>query len=127
MPNREHVISFVRQTLGCGCPEEVFQTIEHQTTHVFSVHGPIVERLVIGKRLLIYLWATDDPDEVRNKLRGFMDSGRKDRDDNGLNRFRGVIATRAVDAIRAVADLVITQPGSDDRIHLHVVHESEVP
>ncbi len=53
--NREEIERFVRGELGCGCPDEVFQ-------HIILGAGEAgpgkvsFSRLVVGERLLIYVF-----------------------------------------------------------------------
>ena len=45
---------FVRETLGCNCPAEVFARIEDDSLPSTN-SGPPIRRIAIGSRLLIYL------------------------------------------------------------------------
>ena len=48
------VETFVRGTLGCGCPDEVFQQVEESA--LAAPEAPAAWRIAIGGRLLVYLW-----------------------------------------------------------------------
>ena len=53
--------------------------------------------------------------------------GRDERDQRGLNRFRAVLATDNVEAVRALAEQLFDEFGvKDEKIHLHVVSNEEV-
>jgi hypothetical protein len=118
---------FVRGTLGCGCPDQVFNSvaIEH-------VAGPGDSqrhtRLLVGNRLLIYILIATDREQVAATLPVLARRGCDERDRNGLNRFRLVIVaghpTRLTDTAPALfADAI----GADDRAHLHVIAPELLP
>ena len=46
---------FVQEMLGCGCPEEVFRSIEAQRNVRLNSFIVLSARIVIGNRLLIYV------------------------------------------------------------------------
>ena len=117
--DRDVIEPFVRGTLGCGCPDEVFRHIE-LGPGASEPGEPRFSRLLVGGRLLSYLAAdigAGDPAAAVSKLTG---RGLAERDAGGYHRFRlaariepgsrGAIA--AATAFRAVA-------GDDDRAHLH--------
>ena len=74
---------FVRDTLGCQCPESVFDQIDYQENSDILGKDVIVKRLLVGNRLLIYVLEIDNvkslpillPRLVRNaKLATLFDS-----------------------------------------------------
>lgn len=114
---------FVRETLGCTCPDEVFERVEIGEGSPLPDGGRI-QRIAIGGRLLIYLVDGVAVVAVDRDIRGWTLSGRIDRDGAGMNRFRLVIglnglsgpdADRIKDAFAAACD------DGDDRMHLHLV------
>ena len=46
---------FVRDTLGCQCPDSVFEQIDYQENTGILDKDAIVKRLLVGNRLLIYI------------------------------------------------------------------------
>ena len=109
--------TFVRETLGCTCPESVFESVERSETSVQG--GTPVARLVIGDRLLIYV-AMGDPGAGR--LAALAAAGLQDRDAHGLNRFRLVIGLRDAAAPVSVLEAACAAAvGGDPRAHLHCV------
>ena len=123
----DEITRFVRGTLGCQCPDEVFQSIvigEERTAD----HGEPFTRLLIGDRLLIYIVPTSATAAVPDTLAALARRGRVERDAKGYNRFRLVIASRDAaaqsTAARAVFDAAL---GHDDKAHLHLVAGSEIP
>lgn len=112
---------FVRETLGCGCPEEVFAEIEDS-----GAGDP--RRIAVGGRLLVYLVSPPHGALTPEQLEGYLVRGRQERDALGFNRFRLVIAVgertgdpaglgRAFEHLRA----------GDDRLHLHLVPADALP
>jgi hypothetical protein len=108
--------AFVRDTLGCSCPEAVFDSV---AVGELVVDGQVAgTRLVIGDRLLIYLVERAVPSAAIGALAA---AGLADRDRHGLNRLRLVVGA----ADRATADALETAfaaaiPG-DAKAHLHCV------
>ena len=56
--NNEKLKGFVRNTLGCGCPEEVFEKID-VSMYLAVGHEKEVTRIVVGDTLLIYIIAPE--------------------------------------------------------------------
>ena len=117
-PALEH---FVRGTLGCKCPAEVFQSIaiDRADSHT---------RLVVGNRLLIYVLEASSAKAAGKALARLAEQGLTDRNAARLNRFRLVVAspqpTQALtDAQANFAEVV----GADARAHLHVIATDQLP
>jgi hypothetical protein len=117
------IIRFVKETLGCQCPDNVFK-------HIEFLRQPEARRLdakiIIGGRLLIYVVeinSDSSPDAVLEKL---FHEGKKEREASGLNRFRLVIAVDDPKSIeRNITSKFESLRGSDDKIHLHVIAKSD--
>ncbi|HVN71349.1 MAG TPA: hypothetical protein VMU10_04965 [Desulfomonilia bacterium] len=119
--NRQIVERFVRGTLGCECPDEVFERIS--ISPVNPCPGlPVDGSLEVGGRLLIYISTEADIRVLRENLEKMILEGKKDRDKRGFNRFRLVIATGSVKEIESIlAPLFGALALKDDKVHLHVV------
>lgn len=127
MINNEQIKVFVRQTLGCACPEEVFHYIDCQ--HNIKLSGDILlsSKINIGNRLLIYVVEMNSPDLIKRKLPILIQTGKKERDSSGFNRFRLAIVTDKVDQIKHVAGSVFENlKYKDEKIHLHIIHKDEI-
>jgi hypothetical protein len=114
---------FVRTSLGCACPDAVFEQIEHTDNPVVSRAQPYAVRMTIGGRLLIYRVGRAQFDGARLKLDDILVAGRSDRDAHDYNRFRAVI----IDASPAeLHGPLLTEwqrlVAGEKRLHLHVVH-----
>jgi len=117
---------FVRHTLGCTCSDEVFERIEQGVSQEGSTGLPVVYRILIGARLLVYLWTPADGNSLESGLPGVVERGRTERDTHGYNRFRLVILARAPEALEQRAgELFRTAAGNDDCLHLHCVDSAE--
>lgn len=114
--------AFVRDTLGCTCPEAVFDAL---AVSDLGVDGQVAgTRLVIGNRLLIYLLQTGVPVAAIGALAA---AGQADRDRHGLNRFRLVVVGAdgvTTDAHEAAFAAAVA---GDTKAHLHCVRDQDVP
>jgi len=125
---RVAVAQFVRNELGCQCPEEVFNTI-NVSENPEAFRGLSSACLIgVGARLLLLLVNTNHWQSLAGQLDELFRRGRQLRDSGGFNRFRLVVATR--DA--ATADASLTQgftrlDNKDERLHLHVVSSDRLP
>jgi hypothetical protein len=121
----QHWQHFVRDTLGCGCPDEVLSKIEHQP----GLDGPTCsyDRLDVGGRLLVLI--VEDPlaGTVRESVLALFKLGLEERDRLGFNRLRLVLAGTELGAIKSEADAAFTTCDlPDDRVHLHIVSRSHL-
>jgi hypothetical protein len=127
MINKERIKTFVRETLGCGCPEEVFQYIDCQSD-IQTEDIRLRARINVGNRLLIYIADADDPKSLRNLLPRLLEIGRKERDRLGFNRFRLVLTADHTGPIAESAGEVFRDDASvDEKMHLHVVRRTDAP
>jgi hypothetical protein len=119
---------FVRTTLGCKCPDEVFASIELDRGAMHRGTLPFV-RLVVGARLLIYVVEASGPPISPDRVEALAIEGRADRDAGGCHRFRLVLATSHGGAPgRSTRDAFSRAVVSgDDRMHLHVVSTDALP
>jgi hypothetical protein len=118
-PDHEGVVAFVRATLGCTCPDAVFEQIETARA------GAERLRLGVGGRLLVYVIAGTDADDVVERLAGWVRDGVAERDRRGMNRFRLVLGAADPAAVRAVAEpRFAALTAGDDHVHLHCLHNA---
>ena len=123
---REDARAFVRETLGCGCADEVLREIE--VSGDLEIGGvPVACRLDVGHRLLVYVLAVAVAGEVEEGLGPAVRAGRAERDASGYNRLRLVLAVPDPALVADRAEVLFRAlPDRDERVHLHVVAESEV-
>ena len=127
VPDVPAVTRFVREVIGCNCPDEVFRQIEIQrgTSAVRACSADC--ELRIGGRLLIVV--TSEP--VANlslSLSQVIAEGKTARDEDKFNRFRLVVQTENAAQERGKLlhefEAVVAK---DERTHLHVIENAKVP
>jgi len=114
---------FVQETLGCSCPEEVFNQIDYQ-----KECDDIYERKInVGERLLIYIITMGGKSNIQGVISSALEQGVEERDEKGLNRFRLVLVASCPDELRSSAEHAFDSSGyADEKTHLHIVNESDV-
>ena len=114
---------FVQETLGCSCPEEVFNKIEHQK----ESDGISGSKVNVGDRLLIYIITMDGKLNTQEVINSALETGVAERDNKGFNRLRLVLVDASPDVLRSSAEQAFESSGyTDEKTHLHVVNESDV-
>ncbi len=120
MDRRQYIKIFVQHTLGCACPDKIFEHIREQQVAAASL--PHNRTLTIGGRLLIYIWHVKDQVNFEAKLFALLAAGKQERDETGLNRFRAVLATDDPQNLEPMVQLCFSRfEDRDDRLHVHLV------
>lgn len=127
-PTRQTAIErFVRDTLGCRCPEEVFRQVEVGPLPLPAGDGA-GRRLVVGDRLLIHIIAAPDRANEPGWIERVAVAGRDERDRLAHNRYRLVVASTAETADRTSLEQRFTDAlAGDERAHLHVLAANQLP
>ena len=121
--------SFIRSTLGCGCPDDVLNFIDCTHTEIGEEQVTRISRIDVGGRLLVYvLDAAPNPYWAISALPAIVAAGLVERDGLGFNRLRIVVAADEPEAIqhdveRCYADCA----PADSNLHLHVVEAGDLP
>ena len=125
--DRASIEHFVRGTLGCGCPDEVFDSIA--ICHLPGVADrPPVAQLLVGSRLLIHVVRPPAGRAVNGWVELLASNGRAARDRHGYNRFRLVIAAPAPPATaREIQERFSKAIAGDAKAHLHFVGNDQLP
>ena len=114
---------FVQGTLGCSCPEEVFNQIDYQKEY----DGISGSKVNIGGRLLIYIITMDGQSNIQGVINSALEQGFEERERKGFNRFRLVLVDARPDELRSLAEHAFDSSGyTDEKTHLHIVNESDV-
>lgn len=114
---------FVQETLGCSCPEDVFNTIDYQQ----EIDGFLGRKIIVGDRLLIYIIAMDGQSSMREVVDSALQQGVEEREKKGLNRFRLVLVASRPDELRSPAEHAFDRSEyTDEKTHLHIVNERDV-
>ena len=126
--DKASIKKFVREELGCGCPDEVFATIyikRNPAEFNDVLKGDLLE---IGGRLLVYLVETDDANSVVSNMEQIFIRGQEMRNAGRFNRFRLVVA---VPAVQPVEELMWNEfeslEGLDEKSHLNVIRIDQLP
>ena len=123
MQKYPEIKQFVQETLGCSCPEEVFNKIDYQK----ESDGMSGRKITVGDRLLIYIISTDRESNIQGVIDSALEQGVEERDKKGFNRFRLVLVTSCPDELRSSAEHAFDNSGyTDEKTYLHVVNESNV-
>lgn len=111
---------FVRGTLGCACPDAVFEHIDCRRETGDA--GTTVVRLLIGARLLVRVITPVDAAQLEAHLARWVARGIAEREAAGLNRFRLVLGCDNPASLSARAHAIFDGLESrDDRVHLHLL------
>jgi hypothetical protein len=126
-PDHGDIECFVRGTLGCGCPDEVFRTVS--LSRLPAVPGrPSVLQLLIGSRLLIHVAAAPAEPSAAGWLEQLAANGRAARDRHGYNRFRLVVVGVVTAAPAAELEARFARAlARDERAHLHLLDAAQLP
>lgn len=123
MQTHSEIKRFVQETLGCSCPEHVFDDIDYQK----EGEGIAGNKVCVGDRLLIYIISFNRNASIEELVQSALQQGVDERDKRGLNRFRLVLVAPRPEELRSEAegafDLSVYK---DDKTHLHLVSESEL-
>lgn len=125
MSDKVEIKKFVQNVLGCGCAEEVFQTIEHGKNVPVCGDVCVSDRINIGNRLLVYVLETNDTGFIKDYMADLVRNGIKERDEQGYNRFRLAISTDRVEEVDKIAGEIFNDLRKDDRVYLHVIKKGE--
>jgi hypothetical protein len=128
-PTSEHaaIACFVRDTLGCSCPDETLRRIRLSDGRGGAAPRGVSAVVEVGGRLLIYL--VDGRRLQPATVTDVAVAGRHARDAQGFNRFRLVLAGAGDGGPEAAALTAAFQAaaGADDRAHLHAVPARDLP
>lgn len=118
---------FVRVTLGCQCPDEVFQSISIDPVETAD-RAARYTRLLIGNRLLIYILDATKDGVADDALTALVARGCRERNEHGYNRFRLVLAGDGPASEYTVVQQAFEHAaGNDGRAHLHCLPRSLLP
>lgn len=125
--DRASIERFVRGTLGCGCPDEVFEHVAISRLPAIAGRPPIAQ-LLVGSRLLIHVVAPPHDASAGGWIEQLAANGRAARDRHGYHRFRLVIAApAAVAASPELRERFARAVVGDEKAHLHFVGDEPLP
>jgi hypothetical protein len=112
MESNHQLKKFIRSTLGCNCPDEVFDRIDISSDESLT-------EIVVGGRLLIHLVRPNPNTPEDLFITDHVMRGKTERDAKTYNRFRLVLAASVSD--EAKQDLFEQARDGDDKLHLHII------
>lgn len=125
--DRQSIERFVRTTLGCKCPDEVFESIAIERAPTPDAALPHT-RLVIGNRLLIHVLEAPSVRATAAAVSKLATQGRTERDAKHYNRYRLVVASDYPTGLLTTARTSFESvAGTDNRAHLHVLATDLLP
>lgn len=127
MTENNAITDFVRKTLGCNCPEEVFQYIDCRSIENIDENMLPAYEINIGNRLLILAAGIDEVDSLRYVLPKLVQAGINKRDEKKFNRFRLVLLTAKESDVVEQASGIFSSLATDEKVHLHVINKDEFP
>lgn len=124
--NPAGVRKFIRNTLGCGCPEEVFDDLVLAEEKIGD--GETTTRtLLVGNRLLIVMLSCKDWDDLSGVLPQLVRHYRQKRDEMGFNRVRLIVACDQPALLQPAAQQRFAGlPLVDERMHLHILTSADL-
>ena len=122
---QEKIKAFVQKTLGCGCPEEVFEYIDCLSNIPLN-NILLRNRINIGNKLLIFVVEANNFDSLEETLISLVDAGIRERDSGKFNRFRLVIAVDNPSFFKQHAYDIFDTLAKDERVHLHIIHKDDL-
>lgn len=127
MTDNKAITEFVRNTLGCNCPEEVFQYIDCRTVVNIDEYIAPTYEINIGNRLLIFAAGIDKVDSLSSAIPKLVQAGINKRDEKKFNRFRLVLLTTGDIDITEQASEIFSSLATDEKVHLHVINKDDFP
>jgi len=124
---KENIKSFVKDTLGCTCPEDVFRHIEHTENIPIQKNLKVAHRIDVGGRLLIYIYKVEQSTDISEDMAKLIHHGQRAKENGGYNRFRLVLVSDDKEGVAGIATKVFDTLEKEENIHLHVVGEREFP
>jgi hypothetical protein len=127
MTDNKVIKEFARKTLGCNCPEAVFQYIDCRTAIKVDENILLDYEINIGNRLLIFVAEIDKTDPLQSVISKLVQVGTTKRDEKKFNRFRLVLLTTGADDITEQATEIFNSHVTDEKVHIHVIKTEDFP
>jgi len=125
---KESVKRFVKDILGCNCPEKVFDVIEVEEKIDMPGILTLDYRINIGNRLLIYLLDTTKKTIGIDRLSSLLEKGVQERDDRGFNRFRLVLVGTCEnsESSEMVKKALVGKSEGLEKVHIHFLEKERI-
>ena len=121
--------TFIRSTLGCGCPDDVLEWIQCTHTELTQEQDTRIVRIDVGGQLLVYVLEIEGHDRsAEEALPAVIAAAVVDRATSCFNRLRVVVAVDDPEEMKPLLEGVFSRSApADDKIHLHVVRTTDLP
>ena len=116
LSNRGELIQLIQDTLGCGCPQQVFEHAQLQM--VWAAHTPMLQ-LILGNKLLVWIADFTRIEGAENAVSALLKEGRIERDRRNLNRFRLVLVGKLNQS--EANGLLVLHEARHEKVHLHIL------
>ena len=121
--NKKNLKVFIRNTLGCGCPERVFEKIDVSDLQT-GERDKKITRVVVGDTLLIYVMQRESSGNLVDRVESIGLAGKTDRDTNNYNRFRLVVSgLEDVAQQKEISERFSKSFNTDEKMHIHFVNK----
>ena len=122
------LVAFIRDVLGCGCPDEILADVTGEQRPGAFAGLPVRALVRVGGRLLIGVCEGDALARRADALAACVAEGKRVLEGGGYNRFRLVVAAgRGAGAEPALRTRFDALQFLDGRLHLHVVDAGTLP
>jgi hypothetical protein len=126
--NKDSIIKFVQNVLGCGCPPEVFEDIKIFENHKLCQYTILKYKFIIGGKLLIYVIENPELEYIEDNLMNVIFMGKAERETEVLNRFRLVLVSSDIGKIKKISEEYFSSMSKgDEKMHLHFISQRELP
>jgi len=132
MIRKDNIKLFVRQTLGCTCPDEVLDRIDCRADVNLPGGIALDYRINVGGRLLIFALTIDRFDSIAHRFDSIapilpllVSAGIDDRDNGGFNRVRFVLLTETPDHLSEKAFDLFNSLPTDEKTHIHLIPKDD--
>lgn len=116
------LVRFVRETLGCGCPDDVLARI------AFDASEDGEPGLDVGGRLLVRVLSGADLDRLIETFPETVERLQAERDRRGFHRLRLVVTPPGHEVVGGILnDMLAAMAAVDDRVFLHVTDIGGLP
>ena len=112
---------FVKDALGCTCPDEVLRHIDCHAGVSAGGDSVLDYEINIGNKLLIFVVTINEHGLLEPVISQLVRDGTNKRDQEGFNRFRLVLRTQDPADITDEAFTIFQSLGAGERVHLHVL------
>jgi len=126
MSDSHEIKAFVKNILGCRCPDDVFKKILVRRQVLMNGAIPADFIINVGDRLLVTI-RRHHPQEVLLNFDKIIDPWRSYRDQNGFNRLRYVIPVSPGKPTLQLINKIERLQNSDGRVNIHLIDDAKLP